>query len=143
MRCRLDLPDQLPHAALTSQVRHNLYLCVKEALNNIVKHSGSDEVTIAMRVMANSFTITISDNGHAGAVNGHGRANGNGTHHDVRVAPGQGLANIAQRVAEMDGTCEFTPPAAGQGARLAITIPLNARSPTSRLPAVLFRKPTP
>jgi signal transduction histidine kinase/ligand-binding sensor domain-containing protein len=146
IRCRLDLPDQLPHAALTSQVRHNLYLCVKEALNNIVKHSGADEVTIGMRVAAESFTITISDNGrvaprnHDGA-NGH--ATGNGTHHDVRVTPGQGLANITQRVADMDGTCEFTPPAAGQGARLAITLRLDPPPATPRLPANLFRPTTP
>jgi signal transduction histidine kinase len=144
IRCRLDLPDQLPHAALTSQVRHNLYLCVKEALNNIVKHSGTDEVTIAMRVVANSLTLTISDHGRARegpGANGHPNGHGNGTHHDVRVLPGQGLANIAQRVAEMDGTCEFTPPGAGQGARLAITI-LLGKPPAGRLPAAFFRKPT-
>ena len=46
---------------------------------------------------------------------------------ELRVMPGQGLGNIAQRVAEMDGTCEFTPPAAGQGARLSITILLGTK----------------
>ncbi|HEX7630510.1 MAG TPA: two-component regulator propeller domain-containing protein, partial [Lacunisphaera sp.] len=76
IRCRLDLPDHLPAASLTSNVRHNLYLCQKEALNNIVKHSGADEVTIAMRVVANSFTYTISDNGRRHARNGNGNGHG-------------------------------------------------------------------
>lgn len=144
IRCRLDLPDHLPAASLTSNVRHNLYLCQKEALNNIVKHSGADEVTIAMRVVANSFTFIISDNGRHHAANGkNGNGNGHGDHHDLRVMPGQGLANIAQRVAEMEGTCEFTAPTPQDGARLAITILLGTKPGASRLPAALFKKTTP
>jgi ligand-binding sensor domain-containing protein/signal transduction histidine kinase len=144
IRCRLDLPDRLPAADLTSNVRHNLYLCQKEALNNIVKHSGADEVTIAMRVVANSFTFTISDNGRQPPANGkNGNGNGHGDHHELRVMPGQGLANIAQRVTEMDGTCEFVPPTAGEGARLSITILLGTKPGASRLPTALFKRPTP
>ncbi len=128
IRCRLDLPDHLPSASLTSQTRHNLYLCLKEALNNIVKHSGADEVTIVMRTVANSFTLTVSDNGRCHA-HGNGNGNGHGSHDDLRIVPGQGLGNIAQRVAEMGGTCEFTPPRAGQGAQLSITILLGKVTP--------------
>ncbi len=138
IRCRLDLPDQLPAAGLTSQVRHNLYLCLKEALNNIVKHSGASEVTITLRVVAHAFTLEITDSGRSG-VAGTANGPGPGDHHELRVTPGQGLANIAQRVAEMGGTCEFTPPAAGQGARLSITIPLG----TPRATGLFFKTPTP
>jgi signal transduction histidine kinase len=139
IRCRLDLPDQLPAASLTSQVRHSLYLCLKEALNNIVKHAGADEVT--MRAAENSFTLTISDHGSGHAKTGpKDRGHAGADHREFRVSPGQGLVNIAQRVAEMDGTCEFTPPAAGAGARLSITIRLDAKPAAQRLPATLFRK---
>lgn len=123
LRCRLDLPDQLPAAGLTSQTRHNLYLCLKEALNNIVKHSGATEVTIAMRVGPNTFTLIVSDNGRCGKtshVNGYGAGPVNPN--ELRIASGQGLANIAQRVAEMGGTWRFTPPGAGMGASLSIDL---------------------
>lgn len=148
IRCRLDLPDALPAASLTSNLRHNLYLCQKEALNNIVKHSGADEVTIAMSVVANSLTLTISDNGRpvprAANGNGHGPANGNGHgHQEARVKSGQGLTNIAQRVAEMNGTYEFVPPSATGGARLAITVLIGLQSGPGRLPAGLFKKTNP
>jgi signal transduction histidine kinase/ligand-binding sensor domain-containing protein len=139
IRCRLDLPESLPTATLTSQVRHNLYLCLKEALNNVVKHSGAGEVMITMRVVANSFTLEIADNGRAAGTNGNGHA----AHQDLRVRPGQGLGNIAQRVVEMNGTWEFTPPAAGQGARLVITITLEPPRSPGRSPATLFRPSTP
>jgi signal transduction histidine kinase/ligand-binding sensor domain-containing protein len=144
IRCRLDLPDSLPEASLTSNVRHNLYLCQKEALNNIVKHSGADEVTITMRVVASSFTYTISDNGRrdqpAGNGHGNGHANGHGDHHGLRVVTGQGLGNIAQRVAEMGGTYEFVPPSEQGGARLAITLLLGLHSGPGRRQTRLFQK---
>jgi len=37
--CRLDVPGHLPALPLSADVRHNLFLAVKEALNNIVKHA--------------------------------------------------------------------------------------------------------
>ena len=139
IRCRLDLPDALPATSLTSNVRHNLYLCQKEALNNIVKHSGADEVTIVMRVVGNSFTYEIADNGRPTS-NGNGHAHGHG---EVRVRPGQGLGNIAQRVAEMNGTYEFVPPTGTGGARLAITVQIGLQSGSPRGSAGLFKNSTP
>ncbi len=126
IRCRLDLPDHLPAVALTSQTRHNLYLCLKEALNNVVKHSGADEVTIAMRTEGDRFTMLITDNGRQPVRAGSSGANGHGADHGLRVSSGHGLSNIVQRVAEMGGTHEFTPARDGQGARLAISIALGA-----------------
>ena len=126
IRCRLDLPDHLPAVALTSQTRHNLYLCLKEALNNVVKHSGADEVTIAMRTEGDRFTMLITDNGRQPVRAGVNGANGHGADHGLRVSSGHGLRNIVQRVTEMGGTHEFTPARAGQGARLAISIALGA-----------------
>ena len=39
IQCRLDVPDRLPVVTLTADIRHNLFLAVKEALNNVVKHA--------------------------------------------------------------------------------------------------------
>ncbi len=137
IRCRLDLPEQLPTCSLTSQVRHNLYLCQKEALNNIVKHSGADEVTISMRVVADAFTFTISDSGP------NGKRIAGADSRELRVVSGQGLANIAQRVSELNGVYEFEPPAEGRGARLSITIHLGVQTAVlTRRPSIFFRRST-
>lgn len=129
IRCRLDLPAHLPAVALTSQTRHNLYLCLKESLNNVVKHSGADEVTIAMRTEGDRFTMLITDNGRQPVPAGVNGANGHCAEHGLRVSSGHGLRNIVQRVVEMGGTHEFTPARDGQGARLAICIALGAARP--------------
>jgi PAS domain S-box-containing protein len=60
---RLDLPTMLPNFYLGSDVRHNLFLVVKECLNNVVKHSEATEVSLQMGIADTEFTITISDNG--------------------------------------------------------------------------------
>jgi signal transduction histidine kinase len=63
IRCRLDLPASLPPYPLSAQERHNLFLVIKEALNNIVKHAHATEVRLRMTLAQHTFTITIEDNG--------------------------------------------------------------------------------
>src|SRR6185437_12345950 len=38
-RCRLDLPRDLPAIPVQPDIRHNIFLIVKEALNNALKHA--------------------------------------------------------------------------------------------------------
>jgi signal transduction histidine kinase len=63
IRCRLDLPERIPHRCLSSEIRHNIFLSVKEALNNVVKHAHPSEVWIRVRVDRNGFELHIEDNG--------------------------------------------------------------------------------
>ena len=44
IRCRIDSPTRLPDHPLSPEVRHNLFLVAKEALNNVVRHAGAGEV---------------------------------------------------------------------------------------------------
>ena len=41
-RCRMDLPGNLPALPLPPEMRHNIFLIVKEALTNALKHSGGE-----------------------------------------------------------------------------------------------------
>ncbi len=48
---------------LTMGQRKNVYLIVKEALNNIVKHSNATKVSVELRMMNDKLNILIADNG--------------------------------------------------------------------------------
>jgi len=63
VRCRLDMPLQLPDWTLSAEIRHNIFMAFKEALNNALKHGHPTEVRITMNCEASRFTIVVEDNG--------------------------------------------------------------------------------
>src|SRR6185369_32319 len=63
IRCFVDLPDELPDSTVSSEVRHHLFLVVKETLNNIVRHARATEVRVSAAVSAAWLEIRIEDNG--------------------------------------------------------------------------------
>lgn len=59
---RIKVPERIPDLDMTSQVRHNILLVVKEILHNILKHSQATEVQFDI-ITSDKFIISISDNG--------------------------------------------------------------------------------
>jgi len=107
IRCQIDLPDHPPKWPVSTETRHNLFLVVKEALNNITRHARAGEVKLFAILNGKSVTIGIEDNG-IGFENGpHG--------------PGaDGLRNMRQRMAEIGGQFSLeTKP--GSGTRILLT----------------------
>lgn len=78
---------------ITTEQRRNLFLCLKEALNNAYKHSRSDKLILAFVQQEKEFMMKISDNGI-------------GIHPDK--AEGNGLRNMKRRMQEQKGHCEVT-----------------------------------
>jgi signal transduction histidine kinase/ligand-binding sensor domain-containing protein len=101
IECHLSLPEQPPKRPLTAEVRHNLFLVVKEALNNIVRHSGATEAWLAIKLNEDSMTLTIEDNG-------------SGFVAQPEDACGNGLRNLHQRMSDVGGQCRVeSKPGAG------------------------------
>jgi signal transduction histidine kinase len=126
IRCRLDVPVQLPARSLNAETRHNLFLAIKEALNNVVKHSRATEVWLKLVPGPAMCTIIIQDNGRGFPFNGEPMAaNGNG-----RIAGGNGLPNLAKRLQNIGGraTVTSTP---GQGVTVELTAPFASAHPSS------------
>lgn len=63
IRCRISIPDNLPDIEVIGEIRRNVFLVVKEALNNILKHSQATEVSITLQKVAGGLTLNIQDNG--------------------------------------------------------------------------------
>lgn len=71
-----DIPAIIPDKALLPNVRRNLFLTYKEALNNILKHSGATTVKVKIDIVDNqSIVISVEDNGKGLSAD---NANGNG-----------------------------------------------------------------
>lgn len=109
IRCRLDLPEQAPAHEVSTDVRHNLFLAMKEALTNIAKHAQATEVWLRITVSEAALDVTIEDNGR-----------GFGGRTD---APGaDGLRNMEQRLSSIGGTCEIESEP-GTGTRIRFHVP--------------------
>ena len=63
LRYRLDVPAQLPTTPISPELRHNVFLAAKEAVNNVVKHAKATAASIRLRLDHNRFTLEIEDNG--------------------------------------------------------------------------------
>jgi signal transduction histidine kinase len=61
--CRLDLPNDLPAWPLPPDMRHNIFLIVKEALTNAFKHSGAGEVQVRAKISGRILEISVGDDG--------------------------------------------------------------------------------
>jgi len=120
IRCRLDVPTQLPSWPVTAEVRHNLFLAFKEALHNVVKHAGASEISISLTTTADTFTLLVRDDG-CGFVP-------TALSHEPRSEPGRpasgnGLVNMRRRLEKIGGRCEIqsTP---GQGTQVKFIVPV-------------------
>jgi ligand-binding sensor domain-containing protein/signal transduction histidine kinase len=109
IRCRLDVTKNLPGAGVNSQTRHNLFLAVKEALNNVAKHSGADEVIVRVHYREDVLRVSIEDNGRGFDA--------------AAVREGEGLTNMRERLEAVKGQVEFLRQA-GRGARVVFTLAL-------------------
>jgi signal transduction histidine kinase len=91
--CKTEMPDDLPAVFVSGEFRRNVFLTIKEALHNIVKHSQATEVKLAIAVNHN-LSIRLKDNGL-----GFDRMN-------IRSFS-NGLINMELRVKEIGGKFEI------------------------------------
>ncbi|TAL05699.1 MAG: histidine kinase, partial [Verrucomicrobia bacterium] len=102
---------------LTSEVRHNLFLAVKEALHNVVKHARATEVRITLTLVNHSFAWEVQDNG-CGFVRGKTSQSS-----PDRLASGNGMANMHRRLDEIGGHCELrSDPGAGVCVKFVVPV---------------------
>lgn len=78
--------------AISTEQRRNLFLCLKEALNNAYKHSEASQIYLSLIQKDKEFMMKISDNGI-------------GT--NPENSKGNGLRNMHRRMDEQNGQCEI------------------------------------
>jgi signal transduction histidine kinase len=120
IRCRLEVPLELPKLTVAAEVRHSLFLAFKEALHNVVKHAAAGEVQVELKLAGGSLRLRVSDNGHGFSA---GLESAAGLLNPDRRRRGNGLANMQQRLADIGGTCEIHS-APGQGTEVSFSLPL-------------------
>ena len=100
-------PEQIPDVFIHGEFRRNVYLTVKEALHNIVKHAQASKADIHIET-GNELLLRIHDNGK-----GFNES-------DIRPYS-NGLANMKKRIAALGGSLDIENT---DGSTITVTIPI-------------------
>ncbi len=112
INCRFEAAPDLPALNLSSELRHDLFLVVKEALNNILKHAAATRAQIRITTDRSELKLTIEDDGRG---------------FDPTATPagrqGHGLTGLRRRLERAGGNfhCES---ATGRGTKLTFSVRL-------------------
>ena len=90
IECRVQLPVLIPQAEVSGEKRRNIFLSIKEALNNAMKHSQASQIQIIISTNDKLLMIKICDNGV-------------GIDADKLRRFGNGLSNMRRRMESIDG----------------------------------------
>ncbi len=107
---RAELPTQIPPTPILPEVRHNVFLAFKEAVNNVVKHAHATEARVKLELAADKFILSVTDNG---------RGLGDLSAKQLR----NGLKNMRRRLADVRGEFEIVPGETG-GTVVKLTVPV-------------------
>ncbi|MEJ6567773.1 MAG: histidine kinase [Akkermansiaceae bacterium] len=110
IKCRIDIPEQLPFLVFRSEYRHHIILSVKEAFHNVLKHSKATEVRLSLAVEEPDLMICIADNG-------------SGFENDS-CSSGSGLGNFKRRLDQIGGS-SVVKTSPGKGTSVIFRSPLD------------------
>ena len=114
LRYRLEVPAQLPGAAISPEVRHNVFLAAKEAVTNVVRHAQASAVWLRLKLAPAAFILEIEDNGR-----------GLAGLDEKTVQSRNGLRNMRKRMEDMGGRFSMDPAPEG-GTVVRLTAPMGA-----------------
>lgn len=105
-----ELPENIPHKTMDWKNCRNIYLLVKEAVNNAIKHSGANLVSIECRI-SDTLEFAVTDNGNGFDLS------------SVKVN-GNGLINFEKRIHKLNGQFQLHSNP-GEGTTIIFNIPIH------------------
>ncbi|MES2660529.1 MAG: two-component regulator propeller domain-containing protein [Verrucomicrobiota bacterium] len=108
---RMNIATGMPDLPLDATVRHSVFLAVREAFNNIVKHSEARSAWLHVSLSNNILDITVEDDGKGVD--------------DYALSRGHGLTNFKVRMQACGGESSVTCRAEG-GTRVRFLVPVLA-----------------
>ncbi|WP_430898020.1 MULTISPECIES: sensor histidine kinase [unclassified Paraflavitalea] len=110
INCRVALPNSIPNVEMSGEKRRNIFLSIKESLNNILKHAHATEVSMGIEINTDKKTLAIrvTDNGV-------------GIDQEKLKRFGNGLSNMKRRMEMVEGSLEVN--SSDQGTTILFVAP--------------------
>jgi len=115
MDIAFDLPvdPKVPSLKVEMNVRKNIYLIFKEAINNSLKYAGCKAIQVKLYLKDGSLILTVNDDGT-------GFQQEERTEHDEHTLSGNGLRNMKMRAEEIDAQLKITSAKNGTGTLIEV-----------------------
>lgn len=107
---RFKIPMQFPAVTMDGHTRHGLFLAVKEALNNIVRHARATVVEFGVSFDDAKLRVEIADNGVGFDLN--------------KTDGGHGVENLQKRLEALGGKCQIESQP-GTGTKIKMILPVH------------------
>ena len=112
LKYRLEVPPQLPNTPISPELRHNVFLVVKESVNNVVKHAHASSAWLRLQLQPQQFVLEVEDDGSGVKAEDHQKGR-------------SGLRNMRKRMEDIGGNFDLGPREGG-GTRVRLVVPLKA-----------------
>lgn len=107
--CTYEIAPEAEKVLVHMEVRKNILLIIKEAINNVAKYSHASHATVSLMMKGDTLQLQISDNGRGFSPELTGRGNG--------------LVNMQKRTEEIGGTFTLTT-STGRGTQISCDFPI-------------------
>lgn len=106
---RFKIPVELPAITVDGHTRHGIFLAVKEALNNIVRHARATVAEFAVSFDGKILRIEITDNGVG--------------FDTAKTSEGYGVESLHKRLENLGGSCQIES-RPGSGTKIEMILPI-------------------
>jgi signal transduction histidine kinase len=103
----ITIPSAIPSTIIRGEKRQHIFLCIKEAVHNIIKHAGADQLWLSLTLNDQQLQVYIKDNGRG--------------FDTKKMAGGNGLANMRKRIKAVKGQISIE---SGNGTTIRFSVPL-------------------
>ncbi len=121
IQLRIDAPFEMDAVEMASGSRHQLFQTFKEALTNIIKHSGATEVWLRFRLEKGHFQVEVQDNGR-------------GVDQSADISRRNGIRNMNKRMENVAGEFHLIAQP-GKGVLAKISVPVGVRDASAAIAA--------
>jgi signal transduction histidine kinase len=115
VRWTVEAPDEASGVPLASEQRRHVYLIIKEALTNVLRHAQATNVVVLVTAAKGRLRIEVTDDGIG--------LGGMARHSSPGLGGGRGLENMRRRASALGGTARIVPPAQGRGTSVVVEVP--------------------
>jgi signal transduction histidine kinase len=115
VRWAIEAPGDASTVPLAAEQRRHVYLIIKEALTNVLRHARATRVAVHLAAAHGRIRIEVNDDGVGPNGNANGCTSGS--------SGGHGLENMRRRASDLGGTAVIALRPGGRGTSIIVDVP--------------------